>query len=184
MPTPNIIHLVRPYASEEEYLAREAWTIDARGMLLIEQEALPADTAIVFDVQIQSGHKPIRAEAKVVGPVAATATRPGGLRVRFKRFGTATKAFIDRAVSAAHAASSPIAAAEPEPSTQRDDAPAKPEPLASARGEERRTPSGVHRRVAAPVPPPANREELLEKLRTRAREIAKADLRAGDKQTG
>src|SRR5690349_5633146 len=96
---PNVIHVVRPYASEDEYLAHEAWSIDARGMLLIDQGPLPADTPIVFDVQIQGGHKPIRAEAKVVGAVAATSSRPGGLRVRFKRFGTATKAFIDRAIA-------------------------------------------------------------------------------------
>jgi len=98
----------RPYASEEEYLAHERFSIEAKSMLLIDQPALPLDTAVVFDVTLDSGQKPIRAEAKVVGYVEPEGDRPGGLRVRFRRFGAATKAFIDRAVNGTPAPLAPV----------------------------------------------------------------------------
>ena len=174
-----VIHVLRPFANEEDYLAEEAYTIDAKSMLLIDQAPLPQDTAIIFDVQLQNGQKPIRAEAKVIAPVAPSAGKPGGLRVRFKRFGAATKAFIDRAV-AGRAASRP----EGPPSL-----PSLSPPLVQDRelrtsspGKAEREPSGIHRRVVAPVPAPANREELLERLRARARAAARIVLPSGDER--
>ena len=174
---PIVVHVVRPYSSEDEYLAAEAWSIEPRGMLLVDAEALPADTALLFDVALADGHKPIRAEGRVVGSVPAHGDRPGGLRVRFKRFGAATKAFIERAVQAkssptAAAPSSPAAAPEPE-------RPSMPEVRASMTDIEvmspapppasEREPSGIRQRVPGPVAAPANREELLARLRQRRR---------------
>jgi hypothetical protein len=98
--SPIVIHVLRPYANEDLYLAHEGASINSKSMLLIDQLALPAETSIVFDIQLANGQKPIRAEGKVIGHVEASADKPGGLRVRFTRFGAATKAFIDRAVSA------------------------------------------------------------------------------------
>jgi len=112
--SPIVIHLYRPYASEEEYIAHERFSIEAKSMLLIDQAPLPFDTAVVFDVTLENGHKPIRAEGRVVGHVEPEADRPGGLRVRFRRFGAATKAFIDRAVNGTPAVDSkPIASIAP-----------------------------------------------------------------------
>ena len=138
-----MIHVLRPYASEEAYLAAERTSIDAKSMLLIDQPPLAADTVVIFDVRLSNGEKPIRAEGRVLEHVLAGDAQPGGLRVRFKRFGAATKAFIDRAVSyvpprAAHSAA----------------------PLADEA-------SGVHRKLAAPIAAPSNREALLERLRAR-----------------
>jgi hypothetical protein len=141
---PIVLHLVRPYGGEEEYLAAEGWTIEARGMLLIDAAPLPADTAVLFDVTLEGGQKPIRAEGRVIGSVAAQGGVPGGVRVRFKRFGAATKAFIDRAVSR-----NAVAARPPEP-------PPPPEEN-----------SGVRRRAPSPVSAPPNRDELLARLRQR-----------------
>ena len=111
---PVVVHVVRPYSSEQEYLAAEAWSIDAKGMLLVDAEPLAPDTAVLFDVALADGQKPIRAEGRVVKVVAASNGRPGGLKVRFKRFGAATKAFIERAVKAQNAASEPERASHPE----------------------------------------------------------------------
>jgi hypothetical protein len=99
VPSHVVIHLTRPYANADEYLSREAWSIDTRSMVLVEQTELPTETDIVFDVTLGDGSKPIRAEARVVGLVAPADGRPGGLRVRFKRYGAATRAFVERAVS-------------------------------------------------------------------------------------
>ena len=198
-----MIHVLRPYASEEEYLASERFSIDSRSMLLIDQPPLPVETPIVFDVQLENGQKPIRAEAKVIGHVEASADKPGGLRVRFKRFGAATKAFIDRAIAqpsifpatAAEAASErpvsigpvpslvPEAASAAAPSAAA--APAEfPSPAALMPAPERRESSGIHRRLVAPVAAPVNREELLERLRTRARNAIRTRDAQPDEQTG
>jgi hypothetical protein len=175
---PIVVHVVRPYSSEDEYLAAEAWSIEPRGMLLVDAEPLPADTALLFDVALADGHKPIRAEGRVVGTVAAHGDRPAGLRVRFKRFGAATKAFIERAVQAkswagSAAPSSPVAAAEPERlsmpevrASMTDIELMSPSPPSVATRSERE-PSGVRQRAPGPVVAPANREELLARLRRR-----------------
>ena len=63
---PRVLHVVRPYANVDEYVAAEAWSVDQRSMLLIDQPPLPADTAIVFDVKLGDGSRPIKAEARVM----------------------------------------------------------------------------------------------------------------------
>src|SRR5690349_18258740 len=68
-------------------------------MLLIDEQELPADTMLTFAVTLGDGSRPIKAEARVIGSVAASDGRPGGLRVRFKRYGAPTKAFIERAMA-------------------------------------------------------------------------------------
>jgi hypothetical protein len=194
---PIVVHVVRPYASEQDYLAAEAWSIDARSMLLIDAEALPMETAILFDVALSDGQKPIRAEGRVMGVVAAKGDRPGGLRVRFKRFGAATKAFIERAVKVAKDGSQPGAVSAPgaePPSAPEAEAPSRPEAELPSQIEVERISmpevrasmteleaviphrsfepapardSGLRQRVPGPVAAPANREELLARLRQR-----------------
>jgi len=159
--SPIVIHVLRPYANEDEYLAHERTSIDSKSMLLIDQPALPAETQIVFDIQLVNGQKPIRAEGKVMGYVEANADTPAGLRVRFKRFGAATKAFIDRALSApTPIAVSPadLLAAPLEVSLS----PAAP-PAAETPSSET---SGIHRKVSA-VSAPRDRDALLARLRGR-----------------
>jgi hypothetical protein len=198
---PVVVHVVRPYSSEQEYLAAEAWSIDARGMLLVDAEALPPDAAVLFDVSLADGHKPIRAEGRVLKVVAPANGRPGGLKVRFKRFGAATKAFIERAVKAQSTTSEPDRPSQPEadrsgapdaerlstpdaerPSQVEFERPSMPEvrlsmteleappAIASAPDRDRdrdHEPSGLRERVRGPVAAPANREELLQRLRQR-----------------
>lgn len=170
MSTPIVIHLQRPYASEEEYLAHEGFSIEAKSMLLIDQPALPLDTAVVFDVTLASGQKPIRAEARVIGYVEPEGDRPGGLRVRFRRFGAATKAFIDRAVSGAPAAPAVVVPAVDILATQRTGSAAATDSLVAAQANEAKESeetSGIHRKAVIPVTAPANRDALLARLRGR-----------------
>ena len=192
---PVVVHVVRPYSSEQDYLAAEAWSIDSRSMLLIDAEPLAADTPLLFDIALEDGQKPIRAEGRVVGVVAAEGGRPGGLKVRFKRFGAATKAFIERAVKARASAPTRDAPSAPEaerpsrpeaelPSSPAAEPPSAPEverismpevrasmtaleavmpPAASPPARD----NGRRQRVPGPVAAPANREELLARLRQR-----------------
>ena len=226
MSSPVVVRVSRPYANEEEYLANERFSIDSKSMLLIDQEPLAAGTPVVFEVLLQNGEKPIRAEGRVVGHVAPSADAPGGLRVRFKRFGAATKAFIARATAATPASpalasdSAPTERASGRPAVKRIASissssidvgwsmrPAAPEPATEATeaapasrrpvsrrpvsrrpasisstsidvgwsvrpAAERAEASGVHSRPVAPVAAPANREELLARLRGRTRRVA------------
>jgi hypothetical protein len=179
--SPIVIHIYRPYASEEEYLANERFSIEAKAMLLIDQPPLPLDTAVVFDVTLENGQKPIRAEARVVGHLEPEGERPGGLRVRFRRFGAATKAFIDRAVNGTPAVAAPTlvwpAVDAPAPSVRVIEVEARsapnaapmptPEPLQGNDPHGADEASGVHRKTARPVVAPANREALLARLRGR-----------------
>jgi len=170
--SPVVLHIVRPYATVEEYLAAEAWTIDTRAMVLVDAADLAPDTAILFDVAIGSGEKLIRAEGKVAAKIAPQGGRPGGLRVKFKRYGAATKAFIDRAMQARQAAALPEgpvsvapvsrtsvtevelqkaeAAAPPAPAPEPAPAPPEPAPAPAAAPE------------AQAAPPPASRPEARE----------------------
>lgn len=129
MTTPLVLHILRPYGGVDEYLAAESWSMDTRGMLLLEQAPLPVDTAVMFDVTLSDGSRPIKAEGRVTGVVAPDGTRPGGLRVRFKRYGAPTKAFLERAAS--FDADAPRPMAPPEASEPLLVAPSSPE-LASA----------------------------------------------------
>jgi hypothetical protein len=184
------LHITRPYANVEEYLAAEAWSVDAHAMLLIDQPALDRDTAIIFDVTLADGSRPIKAEARVSRVVEPTGDRPGGLRVRFKRYSAPTKAFIDRAMqrvaqglASPTVVSDPLAAAAPLPelaSSVEHLPPAAalaPVPAASRSFSAVPVPqsgsdvpvnlAALRARNAAMPEVPAQREYLLEKLRQR-----------------
>lgn len=186
---PVVLHLTRPYANVEDYLAAEAWTIDARNMLLVDETSLAPDTAIIFDVTLGDGSRPIKAEARVTGVVEPKDGMPGGTRVRFKRYSSPTKAFIERAVTftktGIDSGPPPPLAGPPEPSATFHAAPeasspqhAPPEPASAAKNpiepvaeNGRRDASGVlttlRTRSATMPETPSNREYLLEKLRQR-----------------
>jgi len=95
---PRILRLSRPYDSVEDYVANEGWSISTKRMILIDQPRLEKDTIVRFEVSLTNKEKVIRAEARVVGYQAPEDGRPGGPKVRFKRFGGTTKSFIQRVV--------------------------------------------------------------------------------------
>lgn len=163
MGEPIPLRVVRPYSSVEEYLQAEAWTMDAKTVLLIGQDELAPGTMVRFEIVIDTGEKTIRAEGVVQKFVAARGPRPGGLRVRLKRIGAATKALIDRATEIRTTQKS----LPPPPPSTRLDAPSDPVSVEAplTEGPER---SGVRHSVA-PVEAPPNREELLSRLRERRR---------------
>jgi xanthine/CO dehydrogenase XdhC/CoxF family maturation factor len=185
---PIVLHVIRPYASPEEYLRNEAWTMDARTMLLIGEADLPPGTQVTFDVTLGDGSRPIRAEARVLANVEPSGSRPGGVRVRFKRYGASTETFIDKAVEMADRASlrpapratpaPPKAASVPPP---RDPSEHPPSPAAAAttalspmlagQGAEglRAALEALRTRAAGvgELGAPSERELLLERLRQR-----------------
>jgi hypothetical protein len=175
---PIILRLSRPYQSIDEFLEAEADWITHKTMLLLDTEELPADTVIRFGVKLANGESPIKAEARVIGYQCAESGRPAGLLVRFKRYGAATKTVVDRAAAIRKdraAAGLPASTADAPPSQQPDQLDAS-SPASGTVGiahpgsdldAPSHAPSGVHPRVVRPVGTPANREELLARLRQR-----------------
>lgn len=96
---PRILRITRPYESVEDYVQSEGWTISNKRMILLDQPRFDRDTLVRFELSLQNGEKLIRAEAKVIGYQAPTPDKPGGPKVRFKRFGGTTKAFIQQVVA-------------------------------------------------------------------------------------
>lgn len=163
------LRLVRPYATEEELIAAEGWAIDKKSMVLIGQPRLASGTTVRFELLLEGGQRVLVAEGKAVSYTRPRGDRPGGAKVRFKRFNAAGKAFIER-----------VEAAKAEPPPQPADSPAEPGAEARAEPGAARVAapkphadpieqSGIRHRVHGPVPPPENRDELLERLRERAR---------------
>lgn len=214
MTKPRILRITRPYESVDDYIESEGWTISTKRMILLDQPRLDRDTIVRFELSLQNGDKLIRAEARVVGYQAPTPDKPGGPKVRFKRFGGTTKAFIQQVVSEhgpgpgletmhpsgelgsdAQASASPMSLRHPEaketaPSSGRASQPArlKLETLelegvpASAPGTPLSRPQGsrdhlqrlLERAGAGPVPAPKDRDDLLDRLRARARQLPSA----------
>ena len=187
---PIVIRVVRPYSTADEYLDAESDTIDRRGMLLVDANPVPPDTLVRFVVSLRSGEALIKAEGRVMRHVPAGGAERGGLMVRFKRFGGVTKEFIDRAVRhrvASHRPPPPDADVEssrnPTQVTEAElstpDAGPPPSRPGEAQGDGaavERSVTGVGSRAAGDVEPPSNRNELLEKLRERARLMTDAKL--------
>ena len=96
---PRILRITRPYESVEDYIQSEGWTISNKRMILLDQPRFDRETIVRFELSLQNGEKLIRAEAKVVGYQTPTPDKPGGPKVRFKRFGGSTKAFIQQVVA-------------------------------------------------------------------------------------
>lgn len=99
MTKPRILRITRPYESVEDYIQAEGWTISTKRMILLDQPRFDRDTIVRFELSLQNGEKLIRAEARVVGYQTATPDKPGGPKVRFKRFGGTTKSFIQQVVA-------------------------------------------------------------------------------------
>jgi hypothetical protein len=159
VPSPVVIHLTRPYANADEYLEREAWSIDPRSMVLVDQTELPIEMDIVFDVTLADGSKPIRAEARVVGLVAPAEGRPGGLRVRFKRYGAATRAFVERAASSRW--STGEAKGEQSPAAQPAPGSVRPPPASMRPAPKSLRPPASVRPGPSATPPPSARPSSM-----------------------
>jgi hypothetical protein len=174
------IRLTRPYASVEEFVRAEGWTVGKNGVVLIGHPPLTAGTEVRCEIVLASGEPMIRAEGSVVRPVAPSGERPGGLQIRFQRVTPATKAFIKRVgdlraaeqgernepASDVQAASPPVPA-EPARLPVPRSAPAWDYPRGIKSGGASRALDALRIRAGQSIQPPTNRSELLRRLRER-----------------
>jgi hypothetical protein len=188
MSGPFTLRIVRPYASRDEFLEADSWTVERSEMLLVGVEGVSQGATVNFEIVLENREVVVRGEGRALELVAPRDGRPGGVRIRFKQLDSASKSTLRRALdiqkrqaaeklAAEHAATAaqPAAAVAPSPAFAPESPAVVHEPPAVALPEptapppEREEPSGVHHRIAGPVPTPENREALLERLRERAR---------------
>ena len=130
---PVVLRVVRPYSSDADLLGAEGWTITMKRIVLIGARPLKRGTIVQVELVLETGEKVLRAEGKVVGMAKAHSDRPKGLEVRLKRYGAATKRFLERAAQAATAEESQTAAGESAPrSAPEVDLPAEGNEIASS----------------------------------------------------
>jgi hypothetical protein len=175
------IRLTRPYSSVEAFIQAEGWSIGKNGVVLIGHPPLAAETEVRCEVVLTSGEPIVRAEGTVVRLLPAQGGRPSGLQIRFQRMTPATKAFLKRVTEMRGGppgeprdASQPGNAVPPPPAPRPRSAPTslKPTPRSSpvwARPSASRSLDALRIRAGQSIPPPANRDELLHRLRARAR---------------
>jgi hypothetical protein len=184
------LKLVRPYETEADYLASEAWTISRKSLLLLGQAPLPDGTGVRCQVTLRGGAKLIEAEGVAAGYIESRDDRPGGLKLKLSRMSPATQKLIQRALGARAKSATPASAPEhsaPEHSAPEHSAPEHSAPRYSAPrhsapagasvsrapnvelGSDRRARAlgelGARRSVHVDVP--ANRDALLARLRQR-----------------
>ena len=163
MTEPLAIRINRPYADIDAFIAAESWTVDTRYVVLIDQDEIPKNTLVRFEIVLENGVKAIRAEARVSGPIAATEERPAGLRVRLKRIGAATKKVIDRAVEYKKAQQAEISTtASDQPAEKKGESRKKRKRRTSRpklKAQKKTTKSTKSKTDKAESPPPAKAED-------------------------
>jgi hypothetical protein len=112
-----MVRVVRPYATETEWLREEGWTIARKSVYLVGIPTQPEGTLIRCELSLASGRQLLVAEGVVVKYVADHGDRPPGLVVRYRRLSSASSQFISRVLSSRDAsdASSSSAAEDPIP---------------------------------------------------------------------
>lgn len=96
---PIAIRSIRPYATEEAFLAEERDTLTRTAVTLIGAPSRPRGVVLRFEVTLSDGTPIVRGEGRVLGFQPADDTAPSALTLRFTRLDAKSKAFIDRAAA-------------------------------------------------------------------------------------
>ncbi len=199
------IRISRPFASESEFLQHELDTLTRTTVVLLGAQSRPQGVVLRFEVALASGDVLMRGEGRVVGFRAASQGVDSGLTLRFTRLDARSKALVDRAAAmrearakaslhpprgAASVAPPPPAAAPafaPEPPEPRGldphPQPSLAEPISSSQFLPTSEPSKPEPIRATPRSaaasgkiPQAKRDELLDRLRQRAKALSPAAI--------
>jgi hypothetical protein len=213
---PVAIRIVRPYATEDEFLEHELETVTKTSVVLVGAQPRPQGVVLRFDLTLASGAPLVRGEGRVVSFRERAFGDLPGLTLRFTRLDTRSKALVDRAASIPISIEAPVSiavASSRESSLPKaPDVPLEPPPPAErtgtttrARGKKSAPPSRQPSRPPAPLIPitldldptraeapeakradrsarrieaPANREAILDRLRTRQKGLDQARVKA------
>ena len=186
---PPTIRITRPWGSEKEFIEGDLAFLGRTAILLPNAPAREAGELIRFEIVLSTGTPVFRGEGHVVAHHAPGGSKPPGLEVRFTRIDARSKLILDRVrerrTALVRSGSMPppalVSQAPPAglsvgpPPLIMSQAPLSLRDTGSARVltvRSTETESAVRRaKERGPVPPPPNREEILGRLRERAKRI-------------
>jgi hypothetical protein len=96
---PVAIRITRPYATDDELLAREPDTITRTGVTLLGAQSRPQGVVLRFELALANGTAILRGEGRVVGYKPNVQDGLGGLALRFTRLDTRSKSLVDKAAA-------------------------------------------------------------------------------------
>ena len=92
------LHIQRPYATLDEYLEGDFWTVDRKEMFLIGAPSFEVGVAVRFTIELEDGTAVVTGEGRAVEYTAPSDEFPGGLKVRFRQLDAEAKAVLKRAL--------------------------------------------------------------------------------------
>jgi hypothetical protein len=121
---------MRPYSTEEAFLAEERDTLTRTAITLIGAPTRPRGVVIRFEVTLSDGTPILRGEGRVLGFQPADDRGPSSLTLRFTRLDAKSKALVDRAAELREASIAPPPEPDAEPAIQDTEPPPEADPLA------------------------------------------------------
>ncbi len=97
--TPVAIRLVRPYETEDQFLANELETVGKTSVILIGAHPRPTGVILRFEVTLAGGGTVLRGEGRVLAHKENAFRGQPGLALRFTRLDPKSKALVDRATA-------------------------------------------------------------------------------------
>jgi hypothetical protein len=106
------LRIQRPYASLDEYLEGDFWTVERKDMFLIGAPSFDQGVAVKFTIELADGTPAVTGEGRVVEYMAPSEEFPGGLKVRFRQLDADAKAVLRRALELRRAYAAAMAVEE------------------------------------------------------------------------
>jgi hypothetical protein len=146
------LRIQRPYATLDEYLEGDFWTVERKEMFLIGAAPLEQGVAVKFTIELADGTPVVTGEGRVVEHMAHSDEFPGGLKVRFRQLDNEAKAVLRRALELRRA----YAAAMAEVEAAAAPAEAVPAPAHDAAPAAVSAPTFAAESAPLPAPSPAS----------------------------
>ena len=167
------VRIARPYGSDNEFVEGDFAWLGRTTIILPNGPARTVGELVRFEIVLTNGAPVLRGEGHVVAHYIPGGPRPAGLEVRYTRVDAKSKLILDRVrerrtqngeTGKIRAPQVPPSGTSPVPSVL---------PVLKAPADTPSERSGVHLTKSAEgrVAPPTNRDEILERLRVRARDL-------------
>jgi hypothetical protein len=187
---PPTVRITRPWTSEKEFIDGDLAYLGRTAILLPNAPAREAGELIRFEIVLSTGVAVFRGEGHVVVHHPPGGPKPPGLEVRFTRIDARSKLLLDRVrerrtalvrsgsmpppALVSHAPPPMTLSLGPPPLIMSQAPPTRLDPglppAATVRSAETEA-AIVRAKERGPLPPPPNREEILSRLRERAKRL-------------
>jgi hypothetical protein len=179
---PPVVRIQRPWGSEKEFIDGDLAYLGRTAIVLPGAAPREPGELIRFEITIATGAPVFRGEGHVIAHHPAGGTRPAGLEVRFTRIDARSKLMLDRvrerrtALVRSGSIPPPALVSQIPPGMSLTPPPVfVTSSMSTAQLSINRADveAAVRRgRAHGPISPPPNREEILDRLRERAKRLA------------